>query len=125
VKTLLSIFLLFVVGAGTAQAASFDCVAPVFPEYSTSKEGVRRIERQVREWRACNAAHRAGGESVQVDRLNSEVDANLAKWITATRAYSNGNSHNMLTEMEREKVDYGTWMRGSSQGAGSSKSGKL
>lgn len=124
-KTPLSIFLVFVVGAGTAQAASFDCVAPVFPEHSTSKEGVRRIERQVREWRACNAAHRASGESVQVDRLNSEVDANLAKWITATRAYSNGNSHNMLTEMEREKVDYGTWMRGSSQAAGSSRGGKL
>ncbi len=125
VKIALSIFLLFIVGAGSAQAASFDCVAPVFPEHSTSSEGVRRIERQVREWRACTAEHRASAESVQVDRLNNEVEANLAKWIAATRSYSNGHSHNMLTEMERQKIEYGTWLRGSSQASGSTRSGKL
>ena len=124
-KTTLSIFLVFVAGAGSAQAASFDCVAPDFPVHSTSSEGVRRIERQVREWRTCTAAHRAGGEAVQVDRLNSEVDANLAKWIAATRSYSNGHSDNMLTEMERQKVEYGTWLRGTSQASGSTRGGKL
>lgn len=123
-KTPLSILLLLVAGAGTAQAAGFDCVAPVFPEHSTSQEGVRRVERQVRAWRACTSAYRASAESVQVDRLNGEVDASLAKWIAATRSYSNGHSQNMLTEMERQKVEYGTWLRGSGQAAGT-RSGKL
>lgn len=123
-KTPLSIFLALAFGAGSAQAASFDCVAPVFPDHSTSKESVRRIEKQVREWRTCNAAYRSTVQSVQVDRLNTEVDANLAKWIAATRAYSGGSSH-MLTEMEREKVDYGSWTRGSSQASGNTRSGKL
>lgn len=124
-KSSLFIFLILVFGAGSAQAASFDCVAPVFPDHSTSKEGVRRVEKQVREWRACSAAQRASAKSVQVDRLNTEVDANLSKWITATRAYSHGSSRNALTQMERERVEYGTWMRGSSQSTAATSSGKM
>ena len=118
-------FLLVLAVAGHAQAASFDCVAPVFPDHSTSREAVRRIEQQVRQWRACTAAHRATAASVQVDKLNTEVDAGLAKWIAATRAYAHGSGRHMLTEIEREKVDYGTWMRGSSQPRGASGAGKL
>lgn len=110
----LTLCLALLAGAAPAQAASFDCVAPVFPAHSTSKEGVRRIEKQVRQWRACNAAHRSGVEAVQVDRLNTEVDAGLAKWIAATRAYAHGqfNGQHMLTQMEHEKAEYGMWMRG-------------
>lgn len=125
VKTRFSLLLVLVVGAGSAQAASFDCVAPIFPDHSTTREGVRRVEKQVRQWRACNAAHRSAAESVQVDRLNTEVDANLAKWIAATRAHASGSSQPMLTEIEREKVDYGSWMRGASHSAGSGGAGKL
>lgn len=114
VKPSLSICLLLLACANTAQAASFDCVAPVFPAHSTSKEGVRRIEKQVRQWRACNATHRSGMVAVQVDRLNTEVEAGMVKWIAATRAYANGqfNGRHMLTQMEHEKAEYGMWMRG-------------
>jgi hypothetical protein len=123
VKTPLPLLLVLVFGASAAQAASFDCVAPVFPDHSTTKEGVRRIEKQVRQWRACNAAHRSTVESAQVDKLNTEVDAGLAKWIAATRARASGGNNAMLTEIEREKVDYGTWMRGSSQSGGAPPAG--
>lgn len=116
-KTSLSIFLVCAVGVASAQAASFDCVAPVFPGHSTSEEGVRRIEKQVRQWRACNASHRSNRESADVDKLRIEVDASLAKWIAATRASSNGqfSGQHLLTRMESEKVEHGKWMRGSSQ----------
>jgi hypothetical protein len=110
-------FMLLALGAASAQAASFDCVAPVFPAHSSSNEGVRRVEKQLRQWRACYAAHNTRVASVEVDKLNAEVDANLAKWIAATRFYSKGQSggHERLTQMEREKAEYGMWMRGSTQ----------
>jgi uncharacterized protein len=115
VKIFFSVFLLLMATA-SAQAASFDCVAPVFPDHSTSNEGVRRIEKQVRQWRACNAAHRAESMSAEVSRLNTEVEVNLARWIAATRANSHGqfNGQSALTQMESEKVEYGMWTRGSS-----------
>jgi hypothetical protein len=125
VKISLPFFLLLACLAASAQAASFDCVAPVFPDHSTSNEGVRRIEKQVRQWRACNVAHRS--ESVDVDRLNAEVDASLAKWIAATRAYANGQlkDQRTLTQMEREKVDYGMWIRGTSLPPAATSAGKF
>jgi hypothetical protein len=127
VKTSLPVFLFLVFAAAPVQAASFDCVAPVFPGHSTSSDGVRKIEKEVRQWRACNAAHRSRTGAVEVDRLNTEVDASLAKWIAATRAYSNGqfNSHDKLTEMEREKVEYGMWMRGGARAPVAAGTGKL
>jgi hypothetical protein len=118
-KTSLTVILACVLGAGQAQAASFDCVAPVFPAQSTSKEGVRRVEKAVRQWRACKAAHAAEPATVDVDRLDAEVDASLAKWLAATRAYSSGqfNGQAVLAQFEREKVEYGTWLRGGGSAA--------
>ncbi len=114
--------LLLAVGAQGARAASFDCVAPEFPIQSTSTESVRRVEKQVRQWRACNAAHRTEMGSAEVERLNTDVDARLAKWIASTRAHGNGQGggQRVLTALEQEKVEYGTWLRGSAQAGAAS-----
>jgi hypothetical protein len=116
VKCPLSLLLLCAI-AVQAQAASFDCVAPVFPPVSTSSEGVRRVEKQVRQWRACTEAHRAQMGLMEVERLRAEVDLGLAKWIASTRAYSNGQfkGQQRLTEIERGQSGYGAWLRGSQE----------
>lgn len=75
-------------GPVLAQAASFDCVSPVFPEQSTSNKNVRRVEKQVKAWRTCYASYRARHDSADAARLNAEVDADFEKWMAATRAHS-------------------------------------
>lgn len=113
-------------GAASAQAASFDCVAPEFPAQSTSRQGVLRIEKQVRQWRACKAAHRMEMDSAEVERLSTDVDAKLAKWIASTRANANGpTGQRVLTQIEQEKVEYGMWLRGSTPAHGQADAGKL
>jgi hypothetical protein len=70
-----------------AQAASFDCVSPVFPEQSTLKQNVRRVEKQVKAWRTCYASYRVRHDSADAARLNAEVDADFEKWMAATRTH--------------------------------------
>lgn len=113
----MTMLLVLAFGAAPARSASFDCVAPEFPAQSTSAEGVRRVEKQVRQWRACKAAHRAEMGSAEVERLNAEVDVKLAKWIASTRAHASGQGggQRVLIEMEQEKVEYGRWLHGTAQ----------
>jgi hypothetical protein len=127
VKTSLTLFLVLACASASAQAASYDCVAPVFPDHSTSNEGVRRIEKQVKQWRACKDSHRAEMDTLEADRLNAEVEANLGKWIAATRAYSKGqfNGRGTLTQMEHDKADYGMWMRGATPPPASARMDKM
>lgn len=127
VKSSLAIFLVLACGATSVQAASFDCVAPVFPDHSTSREGVRRIEKQLKQWRACTVAHRSQGDTLEVDRLNVEVETNLGKWMASTRAYSNGqfNGQNALSQIERDKLEYGMWIRGTSPARSAARTGEL
>ncbi|MES2320072.1 MAG: hypothetical protein V4631_21555 [Pseudomonadota bacterium] len=101
-KITLSILFVLACCATSVQAATFDCVAPVFPGNSTSNEGVRRVEKQVKKWRACYDAYRVTPGATDVSKLDAEVNANLAKWTAATRAYSNGqgNSQNIANRAE-------------------------
>lgn len=102
----LSIMLALACTAGSSAAASFDCVTPVFPDYSSSSEGVRRVERQVQAWRKCHAEYRALQDTVAVARLNDEVNADMEKWIGATRAHlaRQGLSAPGLSRLEREQA---------------------
>ena len=127
VKIPLSMFVMLAFGSAPAQAASFDCVEPDFPAQSTSSEGVRRVEKQVRQWRACKASHRSEMGSAEVERLSTEVDARLAKWIASTRAYSNrqASGQRVRTEIEQEKAEYGAWLRGAAPAEGPPAAGKL
>lgn len=102
----LPVMLALACAAGSSTAASFDCVTPVFPEYSSNSDGVRRVERQVQAWRKCHAEYRAVQDTVAVARLNDEVNVDMEKWIAATRAYltRQGVSAPSLMRLEREQA---------------------
>ncbi len=99
-----TLFLVLALGAVSAQGASFDCVAPVYPNFSGSNESARRVERQVRAWRKCHAAYRAEHDRIEVARMNAEVEAGLEKWLTATRGYwtRQGGSVHTISRLERD-----------------------
>lgn len=112
---LLSTFLLSVSVSATAvaQEAGFTCVAPVFPSYSASPECARRVEKQVREWRACNVERASAIDARKLVEINDAVNARLEKWLVATRSYSNGQAdgQSVLSRIERDRIDYAMWLR--------------
>lgn len=95
------------------QEPVYDCVAPEFPSYSTSNEGVRRVEKQVRQWRACNVERAALIDAAKLVKLNEDVDLRLEKWLLATRGYASGQVEHQktLTRIERDKLDYALWLQ--------------
>jgi hypothetical protein len=104
-KFILSAFLAIACGAASAQVAPFDCVAPVFPDHANSNEGVRRIDKQVKKWRACYQAYSAQPDAPDMSRLDAEVDANYSKWARSTQGYSNGQatSQDAMSRTERDR----------------------
>ncbi len=105
-KSTLTLFFALACGASSAQAATFDCVAPVFPDHSTSNEGVRRVDKQVKQWRACYQAYLATPAAADVSQRSADVEANRARWIASTQRYSNGQavSQDSLTLVDRDKI---------------------
>ena len=105
-KLTLSLFFVLACGAASAQAATFDCVAPVFPDHSTSNEGVHRVDKQVKQWRDCYQAYLATPAAADVSQRNAEVESQRARWIASTQGYSNGQavSQDSLTLVERDKI---------------------
>ena len=96
-----------VCSAASAQAATFDCVAPVFPDHSNSNEGVRRIEKQLKQWRTCYQAYGTQEGAMDMSALNADVEARQAKWSASTLGYSNGQaaSQGNLTRVERDRTE--------------------
>lgn len=100
---------LLTICATPALASSFDCVAPEFPQRSSSNESVRRIQKQVQSWRACYAGvEMSGHANADAQKLNAEVETGLEKWIEATRLASRRNRVNaaVLSHIERERTLY-------------------
>ncbi|MES2016258.1 MAG: hypothetical protein V4484_07150 [Pseudomonadota bacterium] len=110
-KTALITFFVLACATTSSQAASFDCVVPVFPDHSRSNDGVRRIEKEITLWRACNAAHRGQARTLEVDRLKADVELNLARWIASTRIYSGRQQQvlHALNQIERDKASTGNF----------------
>jgi hypothetical protein len=108
-KFILPVFFVLACGSASVQAATSECVAPVFPDHSTSTEGARRVDKQVKKWRACFQAHSAKAGAPDLSKLNAEVDAKLAAWTASTQAYSNGQaaSQENVDRNEREKHEPG------------------
>lgn len=95
--------------AGPVLASGFDCVAPEFPQRSTSKESVRRVQKQVKSWRACYAGQDLAGQTnADAQKLNAEVETALERWMEATRSASARNAANLATlaHIERERTLY-------------------
>ena len=111
-STVLTLAILFASAGARADAPVYDCVAPVVPTYSTTNEDVCKVEKQVRAWRACNVERASLIDPVKLRKLNADVDAQLDKWILATRAYSTGaaDADKSLSRMVRDKHDYALWL---------------
>ena len=95
--------------ACASQAAIAQCNPPVFPVQSTSAEGVRRVERQVSQWRQCQAARAALQDRDVAAQQDLEVDAALQKWASATRLHAHSQlsgrfSHAALGREQREQL---------------------
>ncbi|ATQ75445.1 MULTISPECIES: hypothetical protein [Massilia] len=89
-------------GAASAQAASFDCVSPEFPDKSVSSQAARRVDDQVRAWEKCYAEFRAGHWSIDAARQNDEVAAGLERWMTLTRTQSRTRSADAPVRVKRD-----------------------
>ena len=89
--------------AVSARAASFDCIAPAFPTFSSTSEGARRVEKQVLLWRKCHADYRAEQNWAEVARMNTEVETRFEKWAAATRDYSVRHSVNVQAKSRLER----------------------
>jgi opacity protein-like surface antigen len=100
-KTALSMMVLIASFAGSAQAA--DCVQPVFPSQSTSDEGARRVEKQVVQFRKCQAELASKQDAALTDRQNAQMEAGYAKWAAATRSYSNGQLAGSAVQSSAER----------------------
>lgn len=95
--------------AAPALASGFDCIAPEFPQRSTSNESARRVQKQVKLWRACYAGHDLAGQAnADAQKLNAEVETGLQNWMDATRLASSRSGANeaTLAHIERERTLY-------------------
>lgn len=106
-KFLLPALGLLMTGA-CAHAAVTECAAPVFPAQSASTEGVRRVEKQVSQWRECQAARAAAQDPAESARQINEVDSAMQKWANATRLYSNGqvSGRQAQASIERDQREH-------------------
>lgn len=95
--------LVLLINGACAHAAVAECTAPVFPAQSTSAEGIRRVEKQVIQWRQCHAARAAGQDASETARQENDVDSAMQKWANATRLYANGQLNGGLTQISIER----------------------
>lgn len=100
-KAALSMMVLIGSFAASAQAA--ECAQPVFPSQSNSSEGVRRVEKQVLEFRKCQAEIAGQQDAALSARQNAQMEAGLAKWSVATRMYSNGQLAGSAVQTSAER----------------------
>jgi len=103
----LAVFML-VCASAPALASSFDCIAPEIPSRSVTREGVHRVQKQIKTWRACYAGQEASGRAgSDAQRLDAEVDAEIQKWMDATRLASSSPANAaVLAHIERERIRY-------------------
>jgi hypothetical protein len=114
-------------GTATVHGAEIDpsqksqCEQPDFPSRSTSIEGVRRVEKALREWRACFRA--AATQAQSVDEMLAyahdyqQLKARHDTWVKATVSYSNGQPYGRLAATRVERDFWENLMADRSDGA--------
>jgi hypothetical protein len=85
--------------ASDPQPSAFDCAQPQIPLYSTSTEGLRRVEKRIDAWTRC---------ADQVRQAARQVGARQQEWMAATARYNNGQAAGgiALTLMERDHAEW-------------------
>jgi hypothetical protein len=106
--SLVLVRLALTLAAAPAMASSFDCVAPDLPERSVTREGVHRVQKQIKTWRACYAGQEAAGNATaDAQKLNAEIDADIQKWMDGTRLASRSSASSaVLAQIEQERMRY-------------------
>lgn len=102
-KKMLMPALALLLAASAAQGAVAECASPVFPVQSTSSESVRRVEKQVGQWRECQAERTAVQDPALTIAQDNEVDAAMQKWANATRLYAKGQAVGGQTQISIER----------------------
>lgn len=107
-KACLTLAALMLALAAPAQATSFDCVALELPDRSITNQGVHRVQKKIKTWRDCYARQEAAGHvTADAQKLNAEVDADIQKWIDATRAVlRNPANAAVIAHIEHERARY-------------------
>lgn len=102
-----------------ARFALFECKAPVFPAASQSQDGVRRVERSVRQWRTCFArwqdkmvAVLPAGKAIPDDVSKAMSAADLAKARETMESAYRAIIEEALAQDEKVNKGILTWMKG-------------
>lgn len=103
-KSMLALALLLSTGAA-AHAGAAECALPLLPAQSVSDEGVRRVEKQVLEFRKCQAQQPGDAASA---RAAAGVESAYAKWAANTRMVARGQLAGSMTQssMERDQREH-------------------
>nr|WP_315258066.1 hypothetical protein [uncultured Duganella sp.] len=89
-----------IVPAPTPVAA---CEQPAIPAMSSSTVGVKRVVRQIAQWRACSADLLARDSSAETQATVDAVEARVATWLNATARYNNGQAQGRLAQTQVER----------------------
>jgi hypothetical protein len=98
--------------ASDPQPSAFDCAQPQIPLYSTSTEGLRRVEKRIDAWTRCAGVYLDKNDSAaardQVRQAARQVGARQQEWMAATARYNNGQAAGgiALTLMERDHAEW-------------------
>lgn len=99
------------VASPASRPAGFTCEQPVFPSYSTSSDGARRVEKRLAQWNACARDFLARSDdnagSAAVAALDLQVGLEHGTWLNRTMQYSNGQAMGKLAQVlvERDHLE--------------------
>ena len=93
--------------AGSRQPAAMQCEQPAIPAYSTSTEGLRRVQKSVDAWQTCANDYLGQDDSddayAAVMQVAEAIYARRAGWIVATARYNNGQAAGRLVQTLGER----------------------
>jgi hypothetical protein len=79
------------------------CEQPAIPAMSSSTVGVKRVAKQIAQWRACSADLLARDSSAATQASVDAVEARVSAWLNATARYNNGQAQGRLAQTQVER----------------------
>jgi hypothetical protein len=84
-------------------APAVTCVQPSIPAMSSSTVGVKRVARQIAQWRECTGELMARDRSEETQAAIAAVEARVAAWMNATARYNNGQAQGRVAQTQLER----------------------
>lgn len=79
------------------------CEQPAIPAMSSSTVGVKRVSKQIAQWRACSADLLARDSSAPTQAAVDAVETRVSAWLNATARYNNGQAQGRLAQTQVER----------------------